>query len=377
MANFFMSLGALFVSFWTVLCSFLPIGNIKITVEPAVFDCGNEYYAVVWVTSTKGSGYVKYTYGGEEKILWDAVTGIVRTDDTVHSVLVPKNELQGNKYKVGSQYVGFKYGYEAAFGKTVESEEYSFGGIPKEDGIKFLSISDIHYMEKEMKKSLKYFSDENPDFVVMLGDITSTLETKSQFTDYFLKDAAYLSQSVVPIVYTRGNHETRGEFGSSLIKYLPTETDAFYYTFEFGSLGAVVLDSGEDKEDSNEEYDGLVKFEEYRNLEYEWLTNLEKSEFENSRYKIVFCHDPKVSDYFGKDWTVPLKELEMDLLIGGHYHKSDFIEEEGEIPIFLDCGKDNDDVWAASMVTLENGTIHMLTIDNSGNTLLDKTISVE
>ncbi len=377
MVNFFTALGALFVSLWTVLCSFLPIGNIRITVEPAVFDCGNEYYAVVWATSTKGSGCVKYTYGGEEKVIWDAKTGIVKTDDTVHSVLVPKKELQGNKYKVVSQYVGFKYGYEAALGKTVESKEYSFGGVPKDDGIKILSISDIHYMEKEMKKSLEYFAEEKPDFVVMLGDITSTLETKSQFTDYFLKDAAYLSKGEIPVVYTRGNHETRGEFGAELINYLPTETGNFYYTFNFGSLGAVVIDSGEDKEDSHEEYDGLIQFEEYRNREYEWLTSLEKSEFENCRYKLAFSHDPKISDYFGKDWTQPLKDLEMDLIVGAHYHKSEFIESEDGIPIFIDCGKDTDTVWAASMLTLSNDTIRMLTIDNHGNTLLDKTISTK
>lgn len=374
MTNFFRAIEALIVALWTVLTSFLPFGNIKITVEPAVFDCGNEYYAVVWATSTKGSGYVKYTYNGEEKVLWDVSTGIVKTDDTVHSVLVPKKELQGNKYKVGSQYIGFKFGYETVLGKTVESEEYSFKGIPKEDGIKILSISDIHYMEKEMKKSLEYFT-ETPDFVVMLGDITSTLETKIQFEDYFLTDAAYLSKSVVPVVYTRGNHETRGEFGAELINYLPTETGNFYYTFDFGSLSAVVLDSGEDKEDNHEEYDGLIQFEEYRNKEYEWLTSLEKSEFENSRYKLTFCHDPKISDYFGKDWNAPLVNLGMDLIVGGHYHKSEFID--GELPIFLDCGKDTDDVWAASMITLENDTIHMLTIDNSGNTLLDKTISTK
>lgn len=377
MVNFFQALGALIVSMWTVLWSFLPIGGIRITVEPAVFDCGDEYYAVVWVTSTKGSGYVKYTYNGEEKVIWDTSTGIVNTDDTIHSVLVPKEELQGNKYKVGSQYVGYKYGYNAALGKTVESKEYSFRGIPKDDGIKFLSISDIHYMEKEMKKSLEYFADETPDFVVMLGDITSTLETKSQFTDYFLKDAAYLSQSVIPIVYARGNHETRGEFGAELINYLPTETDDFYFTFDFGSLGAVVIDSGEDKEDSHEEYDGLIQFEEYRNREYNWLTSLEKSEFENCRYKIAFSHNPKISNYFGKDWTAPLKALDMDLIIGAHYHRTEFIEAEGELPIFIDGGKCGDKVWAASMVTLENDTIRMLTIDNNGNTLLDKTINVE
>ena len=68
--------------------------------------------------------------------------------------------------------------------------------------------------------------------------------------------------------------------------------------------------------------------------------------------------------------------LNMDLIVGGHYHKSDFVE--GELPVFFDGGKINstNGCWAASMMTLKDGKIHMLTIDNSGNTLLDKTIDV-
>lgn len=378
MANFFVTLGAIFVSLWMTLCSFLPIGSIKMTTGPAVFDCGDENYAVVWATSAKGSGYVKYTYEGEEKVLWDEVAGNIKSDDTIHSVIVPKKELQGNDYVVGSQYVGYKFGYNAGLGKTVESEVYSFRGTPKEDGIKFLSISDIHYMENKMHQSLSYFENEEIDFVVMLGDITSTLETKDMLTDNFFKDAADISKGVVPIVYTRGNHETRGEISSQLLRYIPTETDGFYYTFEFGSLGGIVIDSGEDKEDSHPEYSGLVNFEKYRKDEYKWLTGIEKSEFENSRYKIAFSHMPKLKSFFGQDWTVPLKNLEADLIIGGHHHRSQFIQEEGEIPVLIDGGKINGSSnWATTMVTLENGKIHMLTVDNEGNTLLDETISAE
>ncbi len=370
--NVFTWIYALFLSLWSVLGAFLPIGSIRITAEPAVFDCGDDSYCILWATSTKGSGYVKYTYNGEEKTVWDSSSGIIRTDDTVHRVVVPKAELQNNTYKVGSQYVGFKFGYSADKGRTVESKEYHFNGVPKQDGIKVLCISDIHAMEKQMNESLEYFTDE-PDLVVMLGDITSAMETKSTFEKYHIKDAHDLSGGTVPVVYTRGNHETRGEFGGRMLEYFPTETGEFYFTFDFGGLSAVVLDSGEDKEDEHEEYDGLVNFAQYREQEFAWINSLEKSEFDGAEYKLVFSHDPTFEDHFGKDWTAPLKALEMDLLIGGHHHRSEFIE--GTLPVFVDGGKLGDKVWAASMLTLENGTIRMLTIDNSGNTLLDKTIT--
>lgn len=373
MISFFTAIGGFFVALWSVLSSFFPICLTNISVEPVVFECGNDNYCIVWETSTKGSGYVKYTYEGKEKVLWDQRSGVIRTDDTIHKVVVPKAELQGNTYKVGSQYVGFKYGYSASKGQTVESKEYNFGGIEKEDDIKILCISDIHYMEKEMYQSLDYITDK-PDLILYMGDVTSELISKDQFADYILKDAHDLSGGEIPVVYTRGNHETRGEFASQLIDYFAMETNEFYYTFEFGPLSAIVLDPGEDKEDDHKEYSGLVNFADYREQQYNWIEGLDKSEFENSTYKIVFSHHPVLNNHFGKDWTVPLKDLGMDLVVGGHYHKSSFIE--GELPVFIDGGKINSasGVWAASMMTLKDGKIHMITIDNSGNILLEETI---
>ena len=367
----FALLYAMFITVFSTVTAFLPI-SFNISVEPSVFDCGTEYYSVVWVTSGKGSGYVKYTYNGEEKTVWETSGGLIKSDDTIHSVQIPKAELQGNTYKVGSQRVGYKFGYNAVKRRTVESEEYTFNGVPKQDDIKILSVSDVHYMEKKMYQSLSYFTDK-PDMVILLGDFMSQMEFKSDFVNYVLKNANYLSGGEIPVVYIRGNHETRGEFGAQAIKYLPSQTGEYYFTFDFGALSAVVIDSGEDKEDDHKEYSGLVDFATYREQEYNWLCSLQASDFEGATYKIAFSHDPTLTDHFGKDWTAPLNNIGIDLIVGGHHHKTAFLEET--VPVFIEGGKQSDSVWAASMLTLKNGTIHMLTIDNSGNTLLDKTIN--
>lgn len=367
----FALLYAMFVTMWSTVAAFMPI-SFNISVEPAVFDCGTEYYSVVWVTSGKGSGYVKYTYNGEEKTVWDTSGGLIKSDDTIHSVQIPKAELQGNTYKVGSQRVGFKFGYSAFKRRTVESQEYHFNGVPKHDDIKILSVSDVHYMENQMNKALSYITDK-PDMLILLGDFMSQMEFKSDFVNYVLKNAHNLSGGEIPVVYIRGNHETRGEFGAQAIEYLPSSTGEYYFTFDFGALSAVVIDSGEDKEDDHEEYSGLVDFATYREQEYNWLCSLDASDFEGATYKIAFSHDPTLTDHFGKDWTAPLNAAGIDLIVGGHHHKSAFMEET--VPVFIDGGKLGDNVWAASMLTLKDGSIHMLTVDNSGNTILDKTIT--
>lgn len=344
----------------------------KISVPPAVFDMGTDDYVIIFESELKGSGYVKLTVNGKEKTYWDAPSGIIATHDTVHTIKVPKEELRMNSYIVGSQYIPFKYDYSAKKGNTAESDPVFFKGTPKTDDIKILCITDIHEREAEMKKSLEYFK-EDYDMVVMLGDITSNFIKKEKFTKNILSDAAFLSKGEIPVVYTRGNHETRGEYASQLLQYFPTATGEFFYSFNFGGLSAVVLDSGEDKEDDHREYSGLIDFHSYREKEYKWITSLKKEQF-TGQYKLVFCHHPEIGNHFGKDWLTPFKDMGFDLLIGGHYHISRFIENTP--PSFIACGRYKDD-WAASSLTLKNGEIRMLTINTEGETLLDKTITVK
>lgn len=344
----------------------------KIKTEPAVFDMGGDYYCVMFESSLKGSGYIKYTYNGEEKTVYDATAGIIATHDTVHKILVPKNELRNNTYTVGSQYVPFKFAYTAQKGEIAESEPIHFNGEEKEDNIRILTITDIHEMEKEVQQAVSHFEDDF-DMVVMLGDITSNFEKKEKFTDHILYDAAFLSKGKIPVVYTRGNHETRGEYASQLLQYFPTETGEFYYTLDFGGLSAIVLDSGEDKEDEHEEYSGLIDFASYREKELNWIKSLKAEEF-NGKYKIVFCHEPRIDDHFGENWMAPLNTLGFNLVVGGHLHRSELIESE--IPAFVACGKYKDG-WAASSITLQNGEIKLLTINTEGETVLDKTIAAE
>lgn len=345
----------------------------KIKVAPTVFDMGNENYCVTFVTSLKGSGYIKYAVNGEEKIIWDTTSGTITTHDTVHKIIVPKDELRNNSYVVGSQFVAYKLGYTAIKGGSIESDPINFRGTEKDDGIKLLAITDVHEMMDEVKKSLEFFTDEY-DMMVFLGDICSDFGNKSRFTDHVLADAAYITKGEYPVAYARGNHETRGEYASQLLQYFPTNTGELYYTFNFGGLSAIVLDPGEDKEDDHVEYSGLVDFSSYREKQFKWISSLKAEDF-MGKYKIVFSHEPRLNNHFGKNWEAPLKELGFDLIVGGHLHRSELIE--GEIPAFVAGGKNSDFIWAASSITLKDGNISLLTIDTKGNTVLEKTIKAD
>ncbi len=345
----------------------------KIRVQPTVFDMGDENYCVIFVTTLKGSGYIKYTVNGEEKTIWDTTSGTISTHHTIHKIFVPKKELRGNTYVVGSQFVAYKLAYSAIKGTSVESDPIKFRGKEKKDGIRLLAVTDIHEMEAEVKKSLTYFPEEY-DMLVLLGDICSDFLNKNNFTDYVLADAAFISKGEIPVIYARGNHETRGEYASQLLQYFPTNTGELYYTFDFGGLSAIVLDPGEDKEDDHVEYSGLVDFSSYREKQFRWINSLSAKDFKG-KYKLAFSHDPTLTEHFGKNWEEPLKNLGFDLIVGGHYHKSSLTK--GNISVFIAGGKNSDFIWAASSITLENGEIKMKTVNIDGKIILEDSINIK
>ena len=73
------------VMLMSALTCFSFAATISFQVNPTVF-VGGEVYNVVWVTNEAGLGYVDYTYNGKSYRVYDEENGIVRTDDTIHTV---------------------------------------------------------------------------------------------------------------------------------------------------------------------------------------------------------------------------------------------------------------------------------------------------
>jgi hypothetical protein len=91
----------------------------------------------------------------------------------------------------------------------------------------------------------------------------------------------------LPLVYVRGNHDTRGSFARHLLDYFPTDTGRYYYSFNHAGVAFLVLDGGEEKGDENVEYAGLVEFEPYLRQEVQWLARqIEEPAFQKARFRV-------------------------------------------------------------------------------------------
>ncbi|MBR6702730.1 MAG: metallophosphoesterase, partial [Clostridia bacterium] len=263
----------------------LPLNSLlfRFDAEASVFETGDGMYTVIWSTSLPGTGFVTYEYEGEEYKVWDEQYAIIRSTDSVHSVRIPKEHLDHNTYTYHSQHVGTKRAYVAVKGRTVSSAPVEFKGYSGQEEIHALVLSDIHENPGNAAKAAKNF-DKSVDILIMNGDEVSLMTTERKFKQV-LTYAHRFSGGEIPVIYTRGNHESRGEYSIPSVEIFKTTTGGMYYTCNYGPVSFLCLDSGEDKKDTDRTYSGLVDLTNYIGEETAWMESLTPDE--QAEYRIA------------------------------------------------------------------------------------------
>ena len=306
-----------------------------ITCSPVVYAVEDKYQ-IVFTTSTEATGYVEV--GG--KTYYDVYNGTTKTFDKVHKIEVPMAELDAAKeYTVHSQkniYAGPFGGY---LGRDV-SKKVSFKPVNTDDGIQYLSFSDVHMNLSQAAKTASYV--ENYDFLVLAGDLISVVDS---FEDaQFNNEVAYsITKGQIPVVYARGNHDVKGRYGQELHKFVGAKDEKFYYTFYFKDIYGVVLDLGEDHDDDWWEYYGTAHYEDYHNEQIAFLKNeIAKNDYEHYPYHLVISHIPIPfvnsrlnHEKVKKEMTTLLNQMDVDMYLCGHQHQL-MIFEPGLITPFAE-----------------------------------------
>jgi len=313
----------------------LPV-PIKITAPPVVMIVSETQYAVLWATDKRGTGALHVTADGETRTFYDSASGTIRSDDTLHVVRVDKEILDGcDSYSVQSQYALFNFGYFALKGCQTASQAYAFRGYGGGGTVRALFYTDVHGDRAGALASaaaLRAQAEGAPDLVVFAGDIPDDgLLFKKSFIDGILAQAAALSGGEIPVLYARGNHESRGQWGTELRRYFPTDTGELYFTASYGPVSFTVLDTGEDKADDHPEYAGLADFAAYRARQGNWLNGLAMDTSADYEYRVCVCHDTNLAreEFYG-NWYTPLREnLGVTHIFCGHGHNNSTWEREG------------------------------------------------
>ncbi|MBE5753262.1 MAG: metallophosphoesterase, partial [Clostridiales bacterium] len=224
---------------------------------PSVFVIGREYEILVNLQSF-GLCFVKVG----ENIYHETCSGVLPSERLVAKIRVPQKALdEAKEYMVVFRETNERKSYFSTF-KALQEQKFAFKPLEKKENIHIYHIADVHYRFEEAKKMASYFGDDTDLFVVN-GDI-GEVETEENFLEV-CAFVGEISKGEIPVIFVRGNHDTRGRLAELYSKYFPVEKQKTYFSFELGCLNGVVLDCGEDKPDSNEEYDATPETpQEYR-----------------------------------------------------------------------------------------------------------------
>lgn len=331
----------------------LPAQDFKITHGPWLCDMTEDGVTVLWTTNKPALSWVEATeddgrsfYAAEHTRHYETVAGRKQAHKTLHAVRL-NNLRPGTKYcyRIFSQEVlEWKHGDNVLYGRTVASNVYKrapfrFRTFPATGtDCSFVILNDIHGRADDMTELCREIDFGKHDFVMLNGDMSNSIENEEQLFRDFIDASVNLYASETPILYNRGNHETRGVFADRLHDYFPTHNGRHYQLCKVGSVCFLLLDCGEDKPDTDIEYGGLADYDAYRREECEWLRRAVASKtFRNASARVVFLHIPldggtwHGSNHLRNLFLPILNEAGINIMFSGHTHRYGFHPANDEV----------------------------------------------
>lgn len=273
-----------------------------------------------------------------ETLYYDDCNGILRSNTNMHKVEVPMRALDdAGEYTV----IYRKMIERKPYFPTSEDERsltVKFKPVPQNGNIHLYHIADAHNLVKEPVAAGQFWR-ESLDLLVLNGDIPNHSGDIKNF-NAICEIASEITKGQCPVVFARGNHDTRGIHAEDMPNYIPTMNGKTYYTFRAGCVWGLILDCGEDKVDTHPEYGGTICFHFFRLCETEYIKQIiENAENEYNadgvKHKLIISHIPfthineppfDIEQELYAEWTHLMREyIKPDLLLYGHYHCTEIV----------------------------------------------------
>ncbi|HWQ45614.1 MAG TPA: metallophosphoesterase [Longilinea sp.] len=306
--------------------------QLRITQQPVVFIQPGGV-SISWATNMNSISRVDYgstTEMGETAVRQS--DGLVDVNNIIQTVFIPMAETSGNLYfQAASQGLrSFELTNVVTTG-AVSSSPLEVTLPEPGSPLSIVAFSDIHAQVTRYQEMSDQIDWSGVDEVIYIGDLLNYTISAEQAAQTIL--ALPTGAELLPRVYVRGNHETRGEGARSLDEWLLPPDGSWYYTFSSGNVFFIVLDTGEDKIDTHPEYSGMNDFADYYRQETAWLQEVvDSQEYQDADYRVVLMHvppftgnDPEAFGYISPDLD-PIIELlrqqtDIDLVMSGHIHE--------------------------------------------------------
>ncbi|WP_140936716.1 FN3 domain-containing metallophosphoesterase family protein [Sphingobacterium lumbrici] len=286
--------------------------------------------AILWITNNNASSWVEYGESPDSlthKAFGKSELGL-KPAERLNNVKI-SNLKPGVTYyyKIASKEIKNFQPYKVTYGETVYSNTESFinPNTSKEE-VSFVVLNDIHDRPQSIVHLLDMDKGNKRDFVFFNGDIFDYQTDEKQIIEHFLQPCTDSFAKNIPFLFVRGNHETRGKFAREFPNYFD---QVGYAAFTLGPVRFVIIDSGEDKEDTHPVYADIVDFDQYRIQQAALLEEeIQSKEFKNAPFRIVMMHIPPrySGDAHGPTHCTELFEPilnkgKVDLVLSGHTHQ--------------------------------------------------------
>ncbi len=333
---------------------------VQFATQPYLQNLTPTSVTVMWVTSgsEKLTGWVEYGTDSCSMKAYEYDHGLKQAFRKIYRVKLD-GLRPGTRYQyraVIREITGFVGNTSLTWGDTSQTDVYYFT-TPEETAAhtQCVIFNDVHSNEQYVDSlmTLHGLSFNDMDFVFFNGDMLNAIPSENEILQHFLAPYSSLFASQIPFYSVRGNHEYRNKYARHWFDYVQTGDDnRGYYSFSKGNVFFIVLDTGEDKEDSHSEYNGLLDTEAYRASQVSWLEEqLTSDAGKQAAFTIVFMHIPFYSNTSIERYAVgdtrrlflPLmNKYGVDVVISGHTHKAGIInaDDTHSFPIVIGGGKD-------------------------------------
>lgn len=312
----------------------MTIKNDVLKTFPTVWAVGKEYQIIVSVT--------------ESVVMWvcvngvnyyDHSNGILRSNKTVHRMIVPMDELD----KAKEYTICFRRMYErkAYFSDSGEIETKTFEFCPYEGGdINIYHISDTHNRINGPVLAGGYFDEDKLNLFVLNGDIPDDCDDINNFNSIY-EISGEITKGRIPAIFSKGNHDNRGIYAEVFSDYTPNNNGLTYYSVRLGDLWCLVLDAGEDKADERIEYGNTICFHAQRQEETRFLDNIIKNaqneyNADGVKKRIIISHTPftycnefpfDIEQDIYSSWVKKIGDyIKPDFYLCGHLHQCRIIK---------------------------------------------------
>jgi predicted phosphodiesterase len=310
---------------------------------PFLLNTSETSTTVEWITDTEC--YPKLEYG-ESKLDHEIIPqehGLVPVGTLQRIELKGLQPGHTYQYRVSSTRIIRLKPYMPDMGHALQTPVYSFTTLDhSKSTAAFSFITDTHENIPRIQTLMQMIDWKTNDFLVTGGDGVNYADNQDQVFSNWIEPVSEGLNHTKSLLYVRGNHDMRGPFARNLADYLLDPSGQYYFTRDDGPLHLIVVDTGEDKPDTNQAYAGLLADDPYRAEEYDWFKNLPATDprLGKAPFRVVLMHQPHWGWVNGDNhrWTEVANQDKIDLVIAGHNHVFSHIQtgaEGNNFPILI------------------------------------------